>query len=294
MLLRELCTIQTADGWKLAAELVVPAAPKAAAVLGHAMMVDRRTMDRRGEGLATTLAERGIVVLNADLRGHGGSGPTTREGGRYGLDDFVMGDMPALTSFVRARFPKLGVAVVGHSLAGTAALLSAGHMPETAADAIAVLTSNIGLWRHDPSLARRLKKLFLFGALYAVALPFGRLDPKPFRLGTDAEPMPYIRHYSRIGLTGRFTSADGSVDYIEAMRRVTAPVLAIASDNDPFMGAPDAVFPFIDELTSARVLKRRLQGPDAPTHMGMVTDLRSRPVWQEIAGWILQTLVKNP
>ena len=157
MLLRELVTIQTREGCPLPAELFVPSAPKASAVLGHAMMVDRRTMDRRGEGLATTLAEQGIVVPNADLRGHGGSSPTAREGGLYGLDDFVMSDLPALTTFMRTRFPKLGVAAVGHSLAGTAALLSAGHLPETAADAIAVLTSNIGLWRHDPSLSRRLK-----------------------------------------------------------------------------------------------------------------------------------------
>ena len=67
--------IQAADGWELELEVEeATGAPVAVAVLGHAMMVDRRSMDRpAGEGFASTLREAGIRVIRFDVRGHGGS-----------------------------------------------------------------------------------------------------------------------------------------------------------------------------------------------------------------------------
>src|SRR5262249_39387231 len=68
--------IDTDDGRCLRAELLLPERPRAAAVLAHAMMVNRRTMDRpSGSGLASTLATHGLAVMNIDLRGHGESSP---------------------------------------------------------------------------------------------------------------------------------------------------------------------------------------------------------------------------
>jgi hypothetical protein len=37
--------ITCADGWRLRGELRLPPSPRAVAVVGHAMMVDRRTLD---------------------------------------------------------------------------------------------------------------------------------------------------------------------------------------------------------------------------------------------------------
>lgn len=66
---REPIQTTTDDGWTLHGEGILPDRPPVAcAVLGHAMMVDRRTMDRGQAGLGTTLAERGIATLNFDLR----------------------------------------------------------------------------------------------------------------------------------------------------------------------------------------------------------------------------------
>src|SRR5262245_58590813 len=110
------------DGWRLDADLLVPEAPRAVAVLGHSMFANRRTLDRRGRGLASHLAARGIAVLNFDLRGHGGSTPHAAGGGRWRYDDLVEQDVPAAVDFARRQFPSLPLACVGHSLFGHAAL----------------------------------------------------------------------------------------------------------------------------------------------------------------------------
>ena len=68
------------------------------AVVLHAMMVDRRSMDRpTGAGLASTLASEGWEVWNADFRGHGGS-----VAAQWSYDDLVLRDVPALVAAARA------------------------------------------------------------------------------------------------------------------------------------------------------------------------------------------------
>lgn len=290
MLRREPIELRTEDGWLLRGELVCPDAPKLVAVLGHAMMVDRRTMDRRGEGLATTLATAGIAALNVDLRGHGESGPSAREGARYGLDDFVRGDLPAMVRFARAAFPGLPVSVVGHSLAGTSALLAAGVTPAWAPDAIVTLAANMGLPRHEPSVVRLGLKVGAYLTWAALTLPRGLFDPRPLRLGSDAEPWSYAGPYVRVGLGGAFQSRDGSVDYLAAMAAVRVPVLVVASEGDRVLAPPDAVFRFADELRSAPLEKRRLTGASAPSHMGIVTSAAARPHWEGVAAWLLARL----
>jgi predicted alpha/beta hydrolase len=290
MLRRERVELRTEDGWLLRGELVRPETPKGVAVLGHAMMVDRRTMDRRGEGLATTLAAAGIAALNVDLRGHGESGPSAREGARYGLDDFVRGDLPAMVRYARAAFPGLPVSVVGHSLAGTSALLAAGSAPTSAPDAIVTLAANMGLPRHEPSSLRLGLKIGAYLTWAALTLPRGLFDPRALRLGTDAEPWSYTGPYVRVGLGGAFQSRDGATDYLAAMAAVSIPVLVVASEGDRVLAPPDAVFRFADELRSARVEKRRLTGANAPSHMGIVTSAAARPHWEDVAAWLLATL----
>lgn len=294
MLARERIEVKTADGWWLRGELVRPRSPRGVAVLGHAMMVDRRTMDRRSQGLATTLAEAGLAALNMDLRGHGESGPSAREGARYGLDDFVRFDVPAMVHLARSRFPGLRVAFVGHSLAGTSALLAAGVDPASAPDAIVTLAANMGMPRHEPSPVRRALKRAAYATWVSLTWPRGHFDPRPLRLGTDAEPWSYAAPYARIGLGGDFVSVDGALDYLRAMAAVRAPVLAIASDGDRLLAPPDAVFRFVDELRGAPVEKRRLTGADAPSHMGIVTRAASRPHWQDVARWLLGELGQAP
>ena len=85
----ERIVLPTTDGHQLVADLHLPeGSPKGLALLGHAMMVDRRTMDRpKGHGLASVLVSRGFAVLNVDFRGHGES--VLHTGLSFSFDDIV-------------------------------------------------------------------------------------------------------------------------------------------------------------------------------------------------------------
>src|SRR6476620_5688121 len=92
--------IACSDGWRLDAEILAPPQPRAVAVLGHAMFVNRRTLTRR---LAPHLQSRDIAVIAFDLRGHGGSRPRASDGGSWSYDDLVEYDVPAVIAFARAQ-----------------------------------------------------------------------------------------------------------------------------------------------------------------------------------------------
>ncbi|MBW2462529.1 MAG: alpha/beta fold hydrolase [Deltaproteobacteria bacterium] len=281
-------TTRTADGWALVADVSVPPTPRAVAVLGHAMMVDRRTMDRpRGQGLMSALTEAGIAVLSFDLRGHGESGPNALDGARYSYDDFVRQDIPAMVAAARLKFPNLPVTVVGHSLAGHAAMIAAGLSRATAPDAIVGLAPNLWAPRFEPSRRVRMKKSLALGAMAAMTAPTGSFDSRLFRMGVAAEPWSYLRGFVRFWLSDELTSDDGCDDYVRALGEAVLPVLVISSANDQLLARPVSVALFAATMGRCRLSHRILEGKGAPDHMGLVTDPESRFLWRDIAQWIL-------
>lgn len=282
---------RTADGWTLHGESLVPDAPRAVAVLAHAMMVNRRTMDRpTGAGLASHLAARDLAVLNFDLRGHGESGPTAREGAEWLYDDYIRWDLPALVAEARARFPGLHVSVVGHSLGGHTALFAAALSPERAPDSIVAIAANMWLPSLEPSRARRLAKGLIARAWLGVTMLGGRFDPRWIRAGTDAEPLSYVRQAARMYRRDRLGSADDRVDYLQALGALRLPVLSITSAGDRILARPAAVARLLARAERAEITHRCVAhgelGRPAPGHMELVTDAGSRPIWGEIAAYI--------
>ena len=296
---REPVVARASDGWRLRGEALLPAVPKAVAVLTHAMMVNRRSMDRPpGAGLASHLVGEGLAVLNFDLRGHGKSGPTAREGAHYLYDDFVRFDLPAVVAEARARFPGLHVAVVGHSLGGHTALFAAALLPERAPDSIVAVAANMWLPSLEPSGARRIAKGLALRVWLGMTIPRGRFDPRWLRVGTDAEPLTYVRAFASAYRRDRLASLDDRIDYMKALENLRLPVLSITSVGDRFFAHPAAVAGFFAHASRAEVTHRCIRdgefGGWAPSHMGLVTDARSRPLWSEIATWIKARAAQPP
>lgn len=284
----------TEDGFRLAGEVLSAAKGRGVALLLHAMMASRKTMDRpRGKGLGSALAARGLGVVSVDLRGHGESGPSARDGARYTYDDFVLQDVPAAVAKARALFPGERVVVVGHSLGGHAALASAGVFPDKAPDAIVSIAGNMWLPSWEPSAARRAAKTAFLRTWLAVTERWGYFDPKPLRFGTDAVASPYVRQFWVMWSGDRYGSLDGRFDYTEALGRVRLPVLSIASEGDRLLAHPEAVARFMANVGSERKTIRVVTAEETngrpPDHMGLVTDGRSAPIWEEIAEWALNT-----
>ncbi|MDI1446083.1 alpha/beta fold hydrolase [Polyangium sp. 6x1] len=281
---------RTDDGWHLRGEILAEGSRPAVALLLHAMMASRRSMDKpRGAGLASTLAAAGLSVVSMDLRGHGESGPSAREGARYTYDDYILYDVPALVALTRSLFPGKPVIVVGHSLGAHAALASAGVFPDKAPDAVASIAGNFWFPSDEPSFARRAAKAATLRTWLAVAEAVGHFDPKPFRIGSDAVPLPYIRQFWKVWSSDRYASVDDRYDYAEALTRVTCPVFAVASEGDKLLAHPASVTRFFSRIGSTnktlRIVTHAEHEGRAPDHMGLVTDPRALPVWREIAEW---------
>ena len=153
-LARKTLCIRAADGWALNIEVIQEVGPlKGLAVLGHAMMVDRRSMDRpRGAGLASTLAQAGWRVYLIDVRGHGASSPPASCQWPWTYDDIVRFDLPACVEAARNDRPGYPVVLVGHSLCGHCSIAAAGtgaypHSPRCACSALCqYLDAFLGAW----------------------------------------------------------------------------------------------------------------------------------------------------
>lgn len=283
----------TDDGWRLDVEVHAAEKPVAVAVLGHAMMVDRRSMDRpRGAGLASRLAGLGIQVHLADLRGHGASGPTADEGGAWSYDDIVHRDLPALVHDARARHPDLPVFLVGHSLAGHCAAAAAGSAAfADPPDGYVFFAVNIWARGLDGSPWRDLLRARDTLVFLLVALVLGRFPSKALRMGPTSEARPYVRDLARFFFSGRWTSRDGQHDYLANLAHVRGPVLALGGKGDRLMAHPENLRRWTEAMTGADTDVRILGAGDLgltkdPGHMELVTDAGSAQVWDEVGRWI--------
>ncbi|MGE3630367.1 MAG: alpha/beta fold hydrolase [Sandaracinaceae bacterium] len=253
-------------------------------VCGHAMMVDRRSLDRpRGGGLASALAAS-CEVLTFDVRGHGESRPGADEGASWSYDDIVQRDVPALILAARRIAEGRKVILLGHSLVAHASLIHAGLEPDRTADAIIALAPNLWTPRLEPSRPRRIMKGALLSSWARATRAMGYFDARAFRIGADAEPLPYIEQFRRMWQRDRLSSMDGAIDYEAALGRAALPVLAYSSTGDALFARPPCVAGYLACMRAARVEHRTIDDRSLD-HMGFVASPRARPMWDELAKW---------
>jgi len=100
------------DGYTLAATVFTPPqAPRGAVLINAATAVPRKIY----RGFAASLAEQGHTVLTYDYRGIGGSRPASLRGFNARMRDWAALDVAAAIDHMRSVWPKLPLAVVGHS-----------------------------------------------------------------------------------------------------------------------------------------------------------------------------------
>jgi predicted alpha/beta hydrolase len=295
--------IRTSDGWALRADLYEAGGegaergggPPGVAVLAHAFMARRGEFDRQGGGLAPFLAARGWKVVSFDFRGHGGSGPSAREGGSYGYDDLVRGDLPAVMSFARSRVRgKLPVVVLGHSLGGHTSLAAQGT-GALGADAIVGFGASPWVAAFEPSRPRWLAKRVLLEGMVRMSRRVGRFPARALGRGSDDESLGCIEDIGRFAgagaWAGSWASADGRDDYLAALGRVRVPVLQVVSEGDRLECAPACGAELLARCNGGgkRDIVRiaaRDDGGAPPGHMAMVTSGRVRDAWARVEEWM--------
>ena len=288
----ERCVL-AADGWRLSALDFEPEGPpRALAVVGHAMMVDRRTVASiHRPSLATTLVQNGLRVLAVDLRGHGASGPTARDGGQWTYDDLV-NDTQAWLSLAREVADGLPVVWLGHSLFGHVSLAWFGLHPQEAPAAYVGLAVNVWNRRWEPNRRIWWIKRAMSTAADLLTEVRGRMPARAIRMGSADEALGYWRDMGRFIRDNAWTSRQGA-DYHTGLRDLGMPALCVVSDGDTLFTRPEDGMAFAAPLRHRDVVRLGHACPIAslrglaPTHMGLVTDQASAPLWQFISAWLL-------
>ncbi len=280
--------IAARDGWRVRGEVRAPERPRAVAIAGHAMMVDRRTLDRpRGEGLVSSLVARGVAVVVPDLRGHGQSGPRADEGGLWTYDDLVA-DVTPLIDFAREKFSGLRCVAVGHSLFGHVTLAQLARAPSTPLDGLVMLACNIchPLWRRRP--ISWASKVVLIEAMRALVAMTGRFPSRRLSIGSDDEAGPYVRQFSEWWRAGDWCALDG-FSYWDALGAVRTPIYGVVGAGDRLMSPAADMRDLVTRVPGARfeIVGRKSGLAIDPGHMGLVLDARCRPVWERVADFIL-------
>jgi predicted alpha/beta hydrolase len=287
--------VRTSDGWSLRVDVRdSQGAPIGVAVLAHAMMARRSEFDRPvGAGLGSLLAERGWRVVSFDFRGHGDSSPGARDGGTFGYDALVTGDLPAICEFARSELGRgLPVVVVGHSLGGQVALAAQGT-GSIRADAVATLAATMWLRQLDRSHLRWWTKRATAEAMLALARRVGYFPARAIRLGSDDEPRSLIEDIAQVVRSDAWASANGRIDYLSSLSQVRVPLMQILSENDRFECDAESGTRFAERCgTRPNILRvtRADDGGEPPTHMGLVTNGKVRGVWNQLETWLREAV----
>lgn len=289
--------IPTQDGWHLHADILAPKDPVGVVILGHAMMVSRRCMDRpRGAGLASRLAAANLATIVPDLRGHGESGPGAAQGGRWSYDDFVEQDTPALVAFARERFPDLKLCLAGHSLFGHVSAAYAGRAASPP-EALVLLAANVWVPTLEPRTSLWALKRLTIEAILKITRARGYFPARALGIGSDDEPLEYFEQFLTWARTGRWQSRAGE-NYLSGLARFSGKTLAVVGAADRLNCRPTCARLFAERLGGSVdfLIAGRQSGPQRyalpfdPDHMSLVLDARATPLWDHIAHWIAQSL----
>jgi predicted alpha/beta hydrolase len=264
------------------------------------MMVDARTLDRPpGQGLASSLARRGFLVVAADFRGHGQSDAPASTDGDWLYDDLVRFDFPALLALAGSLAPGLDCAVVGHSLMGHVAAAYLGQHPDAPVRALVTISSNLWMRDRESDAIRWTRKGVDIAVLQSLVWLFGRFPARLVRMGSNDESRGYMRQLIDTYWQSRWRSVDGRVDYHAGLANLRTPLLAVMGKGETYWCTEESLRAFYAPVPEGLFTLWQVGRGDHgllrdPGHMDIVTDPRSSPLWQSLADWLLDHLDDAP
>ncbi|MFE5948473.1 alpha/beta fold hydrolase [Streptomyces sp. NPDC056480] len=232
------------------------------------------------------LAESGVAVLVADLRGQGNSVPLAGRATRHGYHQLASEDWPSLIAWARRRFGSdIPLYILGHSIGGQISLHYAALAPGTVEGLVLVASGSV----HYRSFqgAARFRVLVGTQLVAAISTVLGYWPGRAMKFG-GRQPARLMRDWARIARTGRFRPEGADIDYEARMANVRLPVLSISLEGDS-LAPPSAVDHLCSKLPSSRVERWHYQ----PAHGKRADHVRWVRSGVEIAAYIRSWLDDN-
>lgn len=275
-------SIAARDGYQLAATVFTPTvAPARAVLINSATAVPRRIY----RGFAAYLAEQGCAVLTYDYRGIGGSRPASLRGFPVRMRDWAALDVAGAIDHMRAVWPKLPLAVVGHSFGGQAVGLAPNNSEISRALFIA---AQAGYWRlfHSPEKYRVYAMLRLIGSPIARTLGY-----VPGRLGIGEDmPRDVFLEWTDWVMKPRYFFDDATLAALENVPRYRGALRAICLTDDPW-ATPAAVDLLCSGFTGTTTERIDIRPADAGTakigHFGFFRPEHGAMLWRDAAQWLM-------
>jgi predicted alpha/beta hydrolase len=275
-------SIPARDRYPLAATVFTPVrAPSRVVLINSATAVPRKIY----RAFATYLAEQGFAALTYDYRGVADSRPPSLKGFDARMRDWASLDVAGAIDHVRQVWPKLELAVVGHSFGGQAV----GLVPNNNEISRALLVAaQAGYWRLCASPERYRIYVLMRFVIPLIAGVLGYVPSARLGFGEDL-PNGVFREWCNWIMRPRYFFDDPTLDTTANFRRYRGALRAIGLDDDPWATAVA-----IDLLTSGftGTQPERLQvhprdiGARKIGHFGFFRPEHRDRLWRDAAEWL--------
>jgi predicted alpha/beta hydrolase len=236
--------VRASDGHTFELLVEAPLQPKAVLFFVPAMGVQASYYGPFIEALS----KRGLLVVMAELRGHGSSSLRPSREVDFGYREIVELDIPAALSVVGEKAAGLPLYLGGHSLGGQLVML---HVAATRPDiaGMTLVACAIPYYRNWRGRSRAFIRLatilfpaagFVLGYVPGDRLGFG---------GTEARTL--MRDWARNARTARYELTGSDVDYETRLAELEVELVTVNIDGDE-MAPPNAVDFMFEKVPHAR------------------------------------------
>ncbi len=206
--------------------------------------------------LAHKLAEEGLFVVAADLRGIGSSSVRASNQNNFGYFEMVHYDWPAVIKAVKNMFPKNKMFLLGHSLGGQLSSLYLSHQKDYEITGLILVTVN-SVYYKGYGFPDGLKVLMGTNLAYLISLLVGYFPGHTFGFG-GLEAKNVIRDWSRQGWTGVYEILNSPIHYDNLLAKLTLPVISFSFEGD-FFAPSGAAKHLLGKMKNAKVTHVHIQ-----------------------------------
>jgi len=278
-------TIQTKDGFPLAATVFEPPSPlKGVLVIGSALGVPRYLYYKFGR----FISQHGFVVLVFDYRGIFESRNKKIRGSEIKMEDWGTFDINAALSWVHAQFPDLKIYYLGHSCGGQLVGLASAC---TEIRAMVFIAAQTGYWKLWPFPYHIAVFLAWYLLIPLVAPLFDYFPARVLQISSVNFPSGVARQWAAWGRTANYLFDEKFNLDTHRYPEIQIPLLSIGFADDRMLAPPKAIDELLTYYPNADISRMHVSPADYGLstigHFGFFREQSKGPLWDEVLEWIL-------